>query len=450
MYPVIEKDRMLYLTPEGGTLFVGSLPLQRVNPTAASILELCNGMHELEDICKILAEKYEDDPTRVKEMVFTFLEESKKRGNIRMRKEKTDESPLICGNKNLWVPYYISAELTKQCDLRCIHCYADAGPPQVNELSTERWLEILDEFYRLGCQTVNLTGGDPLAHPDIYDILDFCKRKFNVVIPTSGYRIDEDMVTKLSQYKNIEHIQVSLDGPDPETHNKIRGRKDSFQKATKAITLLSERGGVTVHVAMVVLPQNEDKIEDTIKLARKLGAKVFGAGRIYSLGRARGKFSLSRERLIALDKKVSDLSKKYSDETFHVKGRDPNQLQQYLFPEDMSPDEILAYGDILINLLGGNCGAGYRSLFLTAEGDVLPCGMMEVCLGNVAETSVEEVLHSFLVRAFRKIPSPNSETCGDCSNRFLCSGCHALAYMYGEGMSCRWREIYEECLSCIE
>jgi radical SAM protein with 4Fe4S-binding SPASM domain len=442
MYPVIEKDRMLYLTPEGGTVFIGNLPLQQVNPTAASIIELCDGTHTVEEICHILAEKYDDDPARVMVIVQKFLEESRERRNITFCEEIGD-LPVICGNRELWVPYYISAELTKMCDLRCIHCYADAGPPTVNELSTERWLAILDEFHQLGTWTVNLTGGDPFAHPDIFDILDFCEKRFQVVIPTSGYRIDKDTVDQLSTYKSIEHIQVSLDGPDADTHNRIRGKKDSFQKAVHAIQALSE-AGKTVHVAMVVLPENEDKIEETIQLAKSLGARVFGAGRIYSVGRAKG-IHFSPEKLIALDKKVSTLSKKYSDEQFYVRGRDPNVLQTVLnFPEEMSPDEILALGDMMAKLMGGNCGAGYRSMFVTAEGKVVPCGMMDVCIGNVSDNCVEEILKSPLVEAFREIPCPTKETCGECSNRFLCSGCHALALMYGKDPLCGWRKIYDE------
>ena len=450
MYPVIEKDRMLYFTPEGGILFIGNLPIQHVNPTAVSIIELCTGTHTVDEISTMLAEKYDDDVTRVKAMVCTFLEESQKRGNIALYENETHTNLTVCGNKELWVPYYISAELTKKCDLRCIHCYAEAGSPRINELSTERWLDILDQFYRVGTRFINVTGGDPLAHPDIYDILEFCQNRFTVVIPTSGYRIDEDMAARLAQYRNIEHIQISLDGPDPKTHNSIRGKSDSFQKAVRAITLLTETD-ITVHVAMVVLPQNNHKIEATVKLAKELGATAFGAGRIYSLGRAKGKFYFSPRDLIALDRRVAQLSKKYSDEQFHVRGRDPHVLQTLLDVDTVSGDDILVFGDILAKLMGGNCGAGYRSLSITAEGNVLPCGMLNIRMGEVAHTDVREVLQSPLVTAFKTLNSPNAETCGDCTNRLVCSGCHALAYMYSEhNDSCKWRKMYEECISCVE
>ena len=166
------------------------------------------------------------------------------------------------------------------------------------------------------------------------------------------------------------------------------------------------------------------------------------------MGRAKG-IHFSPEKLIALDKKVSILSKKYSDEQFYVRGRDPNVLQTVLnFPEEMSPDEILALGDMMAKLMGGNCGAGYRSMFVTADGRVVPCGMMDVCIGNVSDNCVEEILKSPLVEAFRKIPCPTKETCGECSNRFLCSGCHALALMYGKDHLCGWRKIYDEHVSC--
>ena len=448
MYPVLEKERMLYLTPEGGTVFVGNLPLQKVNPTGAHILELCTGKYTCEDICIMLAERYDDEVPRVTGIVTQFLEESRKRGNVKFCEEEPSEHPLICGNKELWVPYYVSAELTKKCDLRCVHCYAEAGPPDVDELSTERWFDILDEFCNLGTLTVNLTGGDPLAHPDFFNVLDFCEGKFHVIVSTSGYRIDEDTARKLSHYTCIETIQVSLDGPDPKTHNAIRGKKDSFERAVTAIQLLSDLE-TEIHIAMVVLPLNEDKIEETILLAKQLGADVFGAGKIYSMGRAKGKYPLSVEKMIALDKKVTELSQKYSDETFVVRRRDPNVLPHS--GEDMSPNDIILYGDALIKAVGGNCGAGYRSLFIQSDGNVIPCGMLDFSLGNVAEMSVTDVLKTPAIQAFRELSAPHTEICGECSHRFLCSGCHALAYIYSETIPhCKWREMYEECIPCTE
>jgi radical SAM protein with 4Fe4S-binding SPASM domain len=443
MYAVIAKERMLYLTPEGGTVFIGNLPLQTVNSTGARILELCTGSYTVEDMCTVLAEEYHDDVTRVKELVFPFLKESEKRGNITFCEGEPHQRPIIAGNKELWVPHYISVEITKNCDLRCIHCYAEAGPPAVNEMSTDQWLHILDELYTLGTRTVNITGGDPLVHPDIFDVLDFCEKRFHIILATSGYLIDEDTAEQLSHYR-IDHIQVSLDGPDPETHNAIRGRKDAFQKVVNAITVLTEKNAA-VSVAMVVLPENEDKIEDTIKLAKQLKVKTFGTGRIYSLGRAKGKFPLSVEKVMELDKKVMDLSTIYSDETFVVKSRDTNVPG---VAGDMSPDEILAFGDALTKAMGGNCGAGYRSVFVTAEGNILPCGMLPHIMGNVAHTSVKEVLLSPLVHAFKKLPAPHTDVCGECLNRFLCSGCPALALQYSH--ACAWRDIYEASVSCAE
>lgn len=448
MYPVLAEKRMLYLTPEGGTVFIGNLPLQKVNPTGASILELCNGKHTTDEICVALAEKYDDDIARVTRIVDQFLEKSKERGNIYLTEEPGGH-PLICGNRELWVPYYVSVELTKKCDLHCIHCYAEAGPPPADELPTERWVKVLDELYHLGTLTVNITGGDPLAHPDIFDVLDFCEEKFHVIVSTSGYRIDKDTAQKLSEYKSIETIQVSLDGPDPETHNSIRGRNDSFQKAVTAIQLLS---GLEpeVHVAMVVLPVNEDKIEETIILAKQLGANVFGAGRIYSVGRAKGRFPLSVEKMVALDKKVTELSQKYSDETFVVRRRDPNVLQRTI-DEDMSPDDMLTYGDALMKAVGGNCGAGFRSLFIQSDGKVIPCGMLDCLIGNVTETSVRDVLKSPVIQGFRELAAPHADICGECSTRLLCSGCHALAYVYSEeNPDCKWRQYYEERIPCAE
>lgn len=58
--------------------------------------------------------------------------------------------------------------LTKRCNLRCVHCYAGAdGPAAANELSTDEWLRVIDELAAFGSPVALFSGGEPLMHPDI-------------------------------------------------------------------------------------------------------------------------------------------------------------------------------------------------------------------------------------------------------------------------------------------
>lgn len=448
MYPLLNDDLFLYKTPEGGILFYGGLPHQRVNSTGAGILELCDGSQTVDEICQKLSGIYNEEFQRIKNKVESFLNDSKKRSNVKFQDILAPRKYFVSGNSQMWVPHYISLELTKKCDLNCIHCYAGASITKSSEISPQKWLEVLSEFYALGTLTVNLTGGDPFSYEDIFAILDYCEGRLRVAIPSNGFRIDDETVKKLTAYDCIDHIQISLDGPDSQTHDAIRGRKGSFEKAINAIELLSRKSAINLFVAMVILPQNEEKVEDTIKLAKSLGAKAFGAGKVFSVGRAKDKFNITKEKFLELDRLIIDLSKKYSDQSFVVRRKDAGFLDTGLSDDYLGLDDMLRYGDFMIDMMGGNCGAGCKSIFIKSNGDVIPCSMMDVKIGNILEQGVKKTLANSVIQdTFRIVRAPNSEICKSCENNLLCMGCNAQAYVQSENNPCNWRNTFETHLS---
>ena len=443
LYPKINESRLLHITPEGGELYIGNVP-QLLNRTAADILKLCNGKHSVEDICKIMAKRYNDKNERVKRLIQKFLEESEKRGNIILTASKDEKPPLISGNQDLWVPFSVTAEVTVGCDLRCIHCYAEAGPPKLNELSTSKWLEILDELHNLGTRSLAITGGDPFTRSDIFEILDFCNKKFAIRLLTSGYRINKVVVEILLSLKNIQTVQISLDGPDAKTHDYVRGKKGAFEKAVAAIKMLAEED-MNVEVAMVMLPVNKDKMEETILLAKKLGAKFFLWGRVFPCGRAAKKHLLSSGEMRALFNEAISLTHKYSDKDFSVNGLGKTELLLMTSSAlSLDKDEIEA-GDILKVLGMKNCGAGYKTLFLTSTGDIKPCGILNYVMGTVMDRSIKEILQSSAAEFFRDLPTPSREMCNGCEKRDACSACHGAASIYGqEKVDCAWIRQFQK------
>ena len=74
-------------------------------------------------------------------------------------------------------PSLISWNLTRMCNLRCPHCYLDAGRKAENELTTGECLELIDEMKALGTEMLILTGGEPLLRKDIYDIAQYASSR---------------------------------------------------------------------------------------------------------------------------------------------------------------------------------------------------------------------------------------------------------------------------------
>ena len=84
---------------------------------------------------------------------------------------------------------YAVIDLTNRCNQKCKYCYAEANT-NINELSTEQWLELLTNLYNNGLRAVVLSGGEPFLHSGFLDILEFCSNFFITEINTNGQYIN--------------------------------------------------------------------------------------------------------------------------------------------------------------------------------------------------------------------------------------------------------------------
>src|SRR5436190_1139417 len=99
-------------------------------------------------------------------------------------------------------PFLCQWEITCRCNLRCVMCYTDCYNSPANikdELSTAEILRIMDEVALAGCLELVLTGGEPLARPDFFEIYGHAKTKgFLVTLFTNGTLITETIADRLA------------------------------------------------------------------------------------------------------------------------------------------------------------------------------------------------------------------------------------------------------------
>jgi len=125
--------------------------------------------------------------------------------------------------------------VTKACNLRCVHCYAKAqkqGGPE--ELTYSQGLRLLDDLADFGVPVVLFSGGEPLVRPDLVDLARYAVKKgMRAVISTNGTLISNDMAKKLRDV-GLSYVGVSLDGME-EVNDRFRGRKGAFREALRGI-----------------------------------------------------------------------------------------------------------------------------------------------------------------------------------------------------------------------
>jgi pyrroloquinoline quinone biosynthesis protein E len=171
-------------------------------------------------------------------------------------------------------PYTLVAELSYQCPLHCPYCSnpVDIGGDRWRaELETEQWSRVFGEARRLGVLQLALTGGEPMLRRDLDELVAAGRAAgLYSTLVTAGTRFTLERAAQLKE-AGLDHVQVSIQSPDPEENDRIAGIQ-SFEKKIAAARAARElRFPLTINC--VLHRQNLDRIEEILTLAEELGAQ---------------------------------------------------------------------------------------------------------------------------------------------------------------------------------
>jgi radical SAM protein with 4Fe4S-binding SPASM domain len=333
------------------------------------------------------------------------------------------------GNNNLQKPVHVSIELTYACNYRCKHCYNESGSEHEKFFDFNVLKKVLDGLYENGVYIIELTGGEPLLHPDFRDIVEYALKKFELVaIITNGYLISEELLDSLVTYKDKLIFQVDLHGTRVYM-DWFCDKKGAFDKIKKNIELITERD-YFLRVIMIVTKLNYNQIIETVTLAKQLSSYPKKTARAinYTIGLSgfvpQGRVTKSPEILFDHESMISA-----NNELYKAK----KEFGNFIFE---LPDNILKE---LNNQC--NCGAGTRTLVITPTGDIKLCPMADdsVIFGNVYKNKITEIFSKKCCNEFVDLQKPNPETCGNCKYLFFCNDCLARGFI-------KYQEIGKKCL----
>ncbi len=165
--------------------------------------------------------------------------------------------------------------LTEGCNLACRHCWL--SPKHQTEkltypsLSVELLQSILEQAKPLGLKGIKLTGGEPLMHPQVHEILNFMQsQELFLNIETNAVLCTPEIAQKISKCKGA-FVAVSLDGADAKTHEWVRGVQGCFDGAIRGIRQLV-KAKLRPQIIMSVMRHNVEQIEAVVRMAEELGA----------------------------------------------------------------------------------------------------------------------------------------------------------------------------------
>lgn len=170
-------------------------------------------------------------------------------------------------------PTWMLAELTYRCVLECAYCSNPLNyrsDEHTDELSGDEWSGVLREARRLGCVQLGISGGEPLLHPDIDQVVRTAAGEgFYTSLITGGTRLDDSTLDRLVD-SGLDHVQVSIDGATEQTNNAITNR-ESHREKLAACRRVSRRG-LPLTLNAVLHRFNLSEVGEMIDLADELGA----------------------------------------------------------------------------------------------------------------------------------------------------------------------------------
>ena len=372
-----------------------------VNAVGKDILDLCDNTRTIKEIAEAISvkkrENFEENLPKILHF-FNYLEDKKFafRKPIQIKEFSPKKPEKLV---SLWL------NITGECNLRCRHCHSSFGSPLEDELTTEEIKTIIEESSHFPDCGLVISGGEPFCRYDITEILKAASNHFGkrVFVITNGTLVDDETANMLAT-RDIR-VQISLEGPDEESNDAIRGR-GVFKKALKTMRTLKEMG-VTPVVRMTLLRTNIDKIREIIAFSKQEDIGPVVVGTLQRSGRA-------YRSIQDIDPTTDELIKTYRK----IIGLDPD-LDFITFDESLGPAVTRSER---IDL----CGAGTSILSVGADGSVYPCaGLMypEFLAGNVKEKSLKKIWKgSFVLQKIRSLSVSEIPGCRDCPIHYICGG----------------------------
>ncbi|WP_226037668.1 TIGR04053 family radical SAM/SPASM domain-containing protein [Aquibacillus saliphilus] len=346
-------------------------------------------------------------------------------------------------------PFIVIWELTRACQLKCLHCRADAQYHRHPlELNFDEGKKLIDEIYEMNNPMLVFTGGDPLMRPDVFDIAEYAVNKGVRVsmTPSATPNVTKEAMDKAKKV-GLSRWAFSLDGHCAKVHDHFRGTSGSFDLTINAIKHLHELE-MPLQINTVISRYNVDYLEELAALMEELDCVLWSVFFLVPIGRGQEKDMITPVEHERVFRWLNKLSKRVS---FDIKTTAGQHYRRVVIQDKMrenkgkSEKDTIFYEDALkkgatgsIDGLGRapkgvNDGNGF--IFVSHTGDVYPSGLLPIKVGNVREKPLKEIYRDSPILQDLRNPDKYKGKCGVCEFRHVCGGSRSRAYaMTGDYM----------------
>ena len=285
-------------------------------------------------------------------------------------------------------PRIIVWDTTYACPLLCVHCYSESGRRDPRQLGPEAMLRVADKIVEAKPEGVVLSGGEPLLVPGIMDVARrLTEGGVRVALYTGGWSLRPELAEQLAS--TVSLVGVSVDGATAEVHDKIRGRRGSFDRVLRSLAVLdavAEQTPFTFGLDCSVMRSNfhqvDDICRDVVPRFPQLGFAYFGpvvpSGVASRPGFAETELlSDAQVRALTGDERVARL-RALAGDGIDVQVTDNRQLM-------MHPDRATDWST-------------YEAVQIEPDGDVRAMSIYEGTVGNILTDPPAELWERVLAR----------------------------------------------------
>lgn len=332
-------------------------------------------------------------------------------------------------------PKWIAWEITRRCNLRCVHCRSSSemeakGHP---DFPTSEAFRVIDDIVSYAKPVVVLSGGEPLVRKDVFEIARYGTDKgLRMCLATNGTLVNDETCENIKA-SGIRIVSLSLDGSEEGVHDDFRSQKGAFAGTINAARLFKKHG-IEFIVNSSFTRRNQEEIPKVYRLAKELGATAWYMFMIVPTGRGE---EIMNE-LISKEDYEDILDWHYQmekdEDMMLVRPTCAPHYYRVVLQQSKKEGETFKKRTLKFSTGGSKgCIAGQLICLIDVDGNVLPCSYFPKPAGNVRESSFKEIWEgSALFKDLRDFKKYKGK-CGSCEFVNVCGGCRARAYsVYGD------------------
>lgn len=322
-------------------------------------------------------------------------------------------------------PRRVYWEITRACDLACLHCRAEAAPDaDPRQLDTKAGLKLLRQLAEATPKPhLIFTGGDPLKRADLFELIA-AARDLGLAVsvsPSATPLLTEEAIDRLL-VAGVDAISLSLDGASAEKHDAIRGVPGCYER-TLEVGRRARDVGLAFQVNTLVSAETLGELPQIDSLVRAIGASRWSLFFLVNVGRGTVLTPISAQQTEEL---LGWLAERAKVPGLVVTTTEAPHFRRVALAHRERDAAVAAprpHGH----------GAGMRDgngvMFIGHDGEVSPSGFLPLSAGNVkTENPIRVYRESPLFVSLRDVDAFHGR-CGRCEFRQVCGGSRARAFV---------------------